>query len=58
MMGGAWFEELFGPVDTCREDQLVQKAVDAVREQLNIHATPIRTLCKILKVKSIFVLIG
>ena len=53
MMGGAWFDELFGSVEKCSAEELTKTAVEAVRKQLDVHSMPIRTLCKIQKVSKL-----
>lgn len=50
MLGGAWFEELFGNVDTCDSSVIEEEAVKAAREQLRIRDEPIRTMTRVHKV--------
>ena len=52
MMGGAWYEEMFGEVGEKTEDDFITLAIEAVREQLGIKEDPIRVQCLIQKVSS------
>ncbi|XP_059805867.1 protoporphyrinogen oxidase isoform X6 [Hypanus sabinus] len=47
MMGGSWFTEAFGDPWSVAEDQLLQRAVQAVQEQLGIVAQPLRTIVRV-----------
>ena len=40
MMGGAWFQEVFGLPDTVSEDSLLAAATRAVRVHLGVEAAP------------------
>ena len=41
MMGGAWFEELFGDPNNVDSDHLESIAIETVRDHLGITTTPI-----------------
>lgn len=51
MLGGEWFEELFGSVDSANENEIFSVAIEAVREYLNIKSDPIRYIINIEKVR-------
>ena len=51
MLGGEWFEELFGSVDSVNENEILSVAIEAVREYLNIKSDPIRYIINIEKVR-------
>ena len=53
MMGGSWFEELFGDPDKCDPNYLSEVAVKSIRDQLNITKEPYRVVCRIQKVQYI-----
>lgn len=40
MMGGAWFQEVFGDPDHVSEDTLLSRAVSAVRQHLGVEQSP------------------
>ena len=50
MMGGAWFEDLFGSVDSVTTSQLETVALESLREQLNITTEPNKVVSSVLKV--------
>ncbi|XP_072135148.1 protoporphyrinogen oxidase isoform X2 [Mobula birostris] len=47
MMGGSWFTEAFGDPRSVADDELLQRAVQAVQEQLGIVAQPLRTVVRV-----------
>jgi len=49
MLGGAWFEAVFGDVENCDLDRLTQLAVQAVTSQLGVTERPVRIVSNILK---------
>ncbi|ELU06870.1 hypothetical protein CAPTEDRAFT_228548 [Capitella teleta] len=49
MMGGAWFEDHFGPVDQYSDDELTEVALKATRDQLGIKEKPFRVISKVAK---------
>ena len=51
MMGGAWFNELFGDADKISPSELKTVAMESIREQLNIEVEPSRAVSNIHKVK-------
>ncbi|XP_019735518.1 protoporphyrinogen oxidase [Hippocampus comes] len=40
MMGGAWFQEVFGSPDAVTEEQLLERATEAVRLHLGVTSAP------------------
>ncbi|XP_051922543.1 protoporphyrinogen oxidase [Hippocampus zosterae] len=40
MMGGAWFQEVFGSPDAVREEHLLERATEAVRLHLGVTSAP------------------
>ena len=53
MMGGAWFEELFGSADSVTTSQLETVALESLREQLNITTEPNKVVSSVLKVRKL-----
>ncbi|XP_066533940.1 protoporphyrinogen oxidase [Hoplias malabaricus] len=49
MMGGAWFEEVFGDPDSVTEKVLLDRASEALRTQLNVSQTPVWSKASVLK---------
>ena len=60
MMGGAWFEEMFGDQDTVDIGQFAGIAVEAIGQQLGITEDPIKTETFLQKVslKLMFILMA
>ena len=52
MMGGAWFNELFGNADEVDTQMFGQIAIEAVKEQLHIDKKPFRVISGVVKVRS------
>ena len=50
MMGGAWFTESFGDVDTCSVDAIADLAVRTAADHLHIHERPFRVIPHVHKV--------
>ena len=51
MMGGAWFEKLFGDPDTCPTSRFEESAIRAVAEQLKATVDPSKVLVRVHKVR-------
>ncbi|XP_030637492.1 protoporphyrinogen oxidase [Chanos chanos] len=49
MMGGAWFEEVFGSPEEVTEQRLLERATQAVSSHLSVTATPAWSLVALLK---------
>jgi len=49
MMGGRWFEEMFGKPDSANKNRICQIAINAVRKHLGITAKPTRNEVHVLK---------
>lgn len=49
MMGGAWFEETFGPPGEVKDQVLLDRALHAVRSHLNITLSPVWSKAAVLK---------
>ncbi len=50
MMGGAWFESLFGNKQECKPETLAELAQDTIRDHLGIDQKPFRVITNIQKV--------
>lgn len=50
MLGGAWFNQCFSDVDSCDVNFIVNTAVNAVSQHLNIRCQPTTVKPHILKV--------
>ena len=50
MLGGAWFEQAFGPPSCCDEEWLGRVAVDVVAAQLGVKEPPVTIRTNVLKV--------
>ena len=53
MMGGEWFEELFGDPSTVSEDTILSTALEALQQQLGISQQPSHTIVSIEKVRAV-----
>ncbi len=51
MLGGEWFESLFGSPDEVSEEKMTEAALDELRVQLGLVKQPSQVLCRIHKVK-------
>ncbi|KAL7840419.1 hypothetical protein AOLI_G00257420 [Acnodon oligacanthus] len=49
MMGGSWFEEVFGQPDHVTEQELLDRAADALKTHLGITDTPLWSKAAVLK---------
>ncbi|XP_041036592.1 protoporphyrinogen oxidase isoform X2 [Carcharodon carcharias] len=49
MMGGSWFQEAFGDPETVAQDDLLQRATQAVQNHLGITQKPLKTIIKVQK---------
>ncbi|XP_078392977.1 protoporphyrinogen oxidase-like [Cetorhinus maximus] len=49
MMGGSWFQEAFGDPETVPQDDLLQRATEAVQNHLGITQKPLKTIIKVQK---------
>ncbi|XP_077985721.1 protoporphyrinogen oxidase-like [Glandiceps talaboti] len=47
MMGGHWFQDLFGDPDTVHPDHLLSVAIETVQEHLGIKSIPIHSIVKV-----------
>ena len=52
MMGGQWFEELFGDPNTVKDDTLVNTALQSLHTQLEISQEPSDCYVTVQKVNS------
>ena len=50
MLGGEWFEELFGSPSTAKEDTIEEAALKTLHEHLGISQEPTRAIVNIHKV--------
>ena len=50
MLGGEWFETLYGSPDKVNEESVVRSALEDLRLHLGITENPDHVLCKIHKV--------
>ena len=50
MLGGEWFEELFGSPDTAKEETIKSAALETLQEHLGITQEPSYTVVNIHKV--------
>ena len=50
MMGGEWFEELFGDPSTVSEDTILSTALEALQQHLGISQQPSHTIVSVEKV--------
>ena len=53
MMGGEWFEELFGDPFTVSEDTILSTALEALQQHLGISQQPSHTIVSIEKVHAV-----
>lgn len=51
MLGGEWFEALFGSPDEVSEETITQVALEELETQLSLTARPTNVFCKIQKVR-------
>ena len=49
MLGGTWFEEIFGNPNDCDESKIIEYATKNVKDILGFSSIPHRVLCKIQK---------
>lgn len=49
MLGGAWFDEMFGNIETCDVNKITDLAVETVSKQLHISERPYRVMPHIHK---------
>ncbi|XP_072214722.1 protoporphyrinogen oxidase [Excalfactoria chinensis] len=47
MLGGSWFQRCFGDPTTAPQGEMVQRAEQAVREQLGLEGKPERTMVRV-----------
>ena len=50
MLGGSWFQQSFGDPAGAPTAALLQRAQRAVREQLGLQGTPVRSLVRVQQV--------
>lgn len=55
-MGGAWFEQNFGPVEKYSDDTLIEVALKETRDQLGIKEKPFRVISRVAKVGFPFII--
>ena len=56
MLGGQWFEQLFGDPDTVSDDVITRAALEDLEEHLGITQQPSNAITRIHKVWWTFVL--
>ena len=54
MIGGEWFEQVLGPIDSVEEESVLNVALEAVRLYLKINSDPIRYIVTINKANNKF----
>ncbi len=57
MIGGEWFDQVLGDIDTVREQSALDIALEAVRLYLKINSDPSRYIVSINKVNIKFLLL-
>ena len=50
MLGGEWFEKLFGQPEEVSEESIIQAALEELKNQLGITERPTHQICRIQKV--------
>lgn len=53
MMGGTWFQEVFGAPENVKEERLLSKAIEAVRCHLGVTAAPSWSRVSVHRVRNV-----